>query len=273
MNLRRMQSLVHIVSIWIIAGTLGLSAQNISSHRRCNNLGVNPSLTICALTERAMTHIPNADKQPNPPTPSPQFPTPVQLYSHFRALSGPAYPLRSGLHRRGRHRHGPAAPALSSPFIRSRGKCAPGLRHRFRLPQPRCLLPLPRHLATIPVFLALGLPPSWRRSGKRASTSPKPAAKPLPTAWLILFLAIFAAFFLAYFFNALAPEISPDGSGYHLGNVARYWRHHGFAWDYHSMYSYLSQGAEMLFLVAFTFGRPLRRSPGTLRLSRPRCRF
>ena len=33
------------------------------------------------------------------------------------------------------------------------------------------------------------------------------------------------------------------------------WRNHGFAWDYHSMYAYLSQGTEMLFLVAFTFGR------------------
>ena len=55
--------------------------------------------------------------------------------------------------------------------------------------------------------------------------------------------------------NALAPEISPDGSGYHLGNVARMWRNHGFVWDYHSMYSYFSQGIEMLFLVAFSFGR------------------
>ena len=33
------------------------------------------------------------------------------------------------------------------------------------------------------------------------------------------------------------------------------WRNHGFAWDYHSMYSYLSQGTEMLFLMAFAFGR------------------
>ncbi len=49
--------------------------------------------------------------------------------------------------------------------------------------------------------------------------------------------------------------MSPDGTGYHLGNVVRMWRNHGFAWDYHSMYSYLSQGTEMLFLMAFTFGR------------------
>ena len=53
----------------------------------------------------------------------------------------------------------------------------------------------------------------------------------------------------------LAPEISPDGSGYHLGNVVRMWRNHGFDWGYPSMYAYLSQGTEMLFLFAFSFGR------------------
>ena len=49
--------------------------------------------------------------------------------------------------------------------------------------------------------------------------------------------------------------MSPDGTGYHLGNVVRMWRSHGFDWDYHSMYSYFSQGTEMLFLMAFSFGR------------------
>ena len=39
------------------------------------------------------------------------------------------------------------------------------------------------------------------------------------------------------------------------GNVARYWRHQGFDWNYHSIYSSLSQGMEMLFLVAFAIGR------------------
>src|SRR5215471_4446578 len=64
--------------------------------------------------------------------------------------------------------------------------------------------------------------------------------------WLILFSVVFSAF-ATYFFNAMAPEVSPDGSGYHLGNVARTLRHHGFDWNFHSMYAYLSQGAEMLF--------------------------
>src|SRR6516165_8168196 len=85
-----------------------------------------------------------------------------------------------------------------------------------------------------------------------------PRPKSLPAValkWMVPFFLIVGAFFIYYFFNALAPEISPDGTGYHLGNVARIWRNHGFAWDYHSMYSYFSQGVEMLFLVAFSFGR------------------
>src|ERR1700683_1256715 len=77
----------------------------------------------------------------------------------------------------------------------------------------------------------------------------------LPRAWAILFAVIYVAFFACYFTNALAPEISPDGSGYHLGNAARDWRHNGFDWTYHSIYSSLGQGMEMLFLVAFSIGR------------------
>ncbi len=77
----------------------------------------------------------------------------------------------------------------------------------------------------------------------------------VPRSWLIVFAVVFAAFFACYFCNAVAPEISPDGSSYHLGNVARDWRHQGFDWDYHSIYSSLSQGMEMLFLVAFLIGR------------------
>ena len=106
--------------------------------------------------------------------------------------------------------------------------------------------------------------PVGRRGGDRlgrlgtALSRPSRAAHPvkrLPTSWKVLFCLAFAAFFLVYFFNALAPEVSPDGAGYHLENVARYWRLHGFAWDHRTLYSALSQGMEMLFLVAFTFGR------------------
>jgi hypothetical protein len=91
----------------------------------------------------------------------------------------------------------------------------------------------------------------WMARGK-----PKRRELPaVPLKWWAAFVVVFAAFGGFFFFTALAPEISPDGSGYHLGNVVRLWRNHGFVWDYHSMYSYLSLGTEMLFLWAFSFGR------------------
>jgi hypothetical protein len=82
------------------------------------------------------------------------------------------------------------------------------------------------------------------------------ALPPPPKSWLGLFVVLYAAYFGAYFFNALAPEVSPDGSGYHLGNVYRIWQQHGFAWNYHSIYSHMPQGMEMLFLPAYTIGGP-----------------
>ena len=90
----------------------------------------------------------------------------------------------------------------------------------------------------------------------QARSAPRRKSLPgIPLRWTGAFFLIFGAFFIYYFFNALAPEISPDGTGYHLGTVVRMWRHYGFDWDYPSMYAYFSQGLEMLFLVAFTFGR------------------
>ena len=90
----------------------------------------------------------------------------------------------------------------------------------------------------------------------QARKQPERAALPeMPVVWRALFGVVFLAFFLCYFINGLAPEVSPDGSGYHLGNVARYARNAGLAWDFHSIYASLSQGMEMLFLVAFSFGR------------------
>jgi hypothetical protein len=111
------------------------------------------------------------------------------------------------------------------------------------------------HQARLPVFLAGGAGAIggalWQARGT-ARRQPLPA---LPRSWTVLFAIVYLLFFACYFSNAAAPEISPDGSGYHLGNVARDWRHHGFDWDYHSIYSSLGQGMEMLFLVAFSIGR------------------
>jgi F5/8 type C domain len=111
------------------------------------------------------------------------------------------------------------------------------------------------HQARWSVFLAGGVIAIFTAAMKARGA---PRRNPLPVTprnWNLLFGAIIAVFFFIYFVNALAPETSPDGSGYHLGNVARLWRNHGFDWEYRSMYSYLSQGLEMLFLVAYSFGR------------------
>jgi hypothetical protein len=64
-----------------------------------------------------------------------------------------------------------------------------------------------------------------------------------------------APFLLLCFTHAMAPEMSPDGSSYHLGLVGRYYRDHGFRLIATNMYAHLSQGVEMLFLYAYAFGR------------------
>jgi hypothetical protein len=107
------------------------------------------------------------------------------------------------------------------------------------------------------VFLAGGAAVIFRATITRAASIRERSA-PLPPSKVqakAIYISVLALLFFIYFVNALAPEVSPDGSGYHLGSVARMFRRHGFVWDYHSMYSYLSQGLEMLFLVAYSFGR------------------
>jgi 4-amino-4-deoxy-L-arabinose transferase-like glycosyltransferase len=70
---------------------------------------------------------------------------------------------------------------------------------------------------------------------------------------LLLLAAVFyGALYLAH---ALAPETRSDGVGYHLGLVRRYQNEHGFVPIYTSFYASLTQGAEMLYLFAYSFGR------------------
>jgi hypothetical protein len=66
---------------------------------------------------------------------------------------------------------------------------------------------------------------------------------------------IFVPFFVLYLSNAMAPEISFDGSRYHLGLVARILREHGFHPIHDNFYAAFPQGIEMLYLFAFAFGR------------------
>ncbi|MCS7041355.1 MAG: hypothetical protein NZR01_01025 [Bryobacteraceae bacterium] len=106
------------------------------------------------------------------------------------------------------------------------------------------------------VFLAAGLlilAAAWRDGAFRSHAAERLPA--LPRLWRWLFPLIYAVYAAVAVLAAMAPEISPDGSGYHLGFVARYYRGHGLARIDTNMYAALSQGIEMLFLWAFAFGR------------------
>lgn len=110
------------------------------------------------------------------------------------------------------------------------------------------------HQARPWVFLILGvavLALAYRRGGHH------PVGERLPALgrWTrIGFCSLYTAFAVFYLATALAPEISPDGSGYHLGTVSRYLTHGGFYFTT-NMYASLPHGLEMLFLYAFAFGR------------------
>ena len=99
--------------------------------------------------------------------------------------------------------------------------------------------------------LVLGLA-AWRLG---ALTLPADRLAPLEPALRRLLWLLGGPFAVLYLSNAMAPEISPDGSTYHLGLVARYAREHALIPVYTSIYSALSQGMEMLFLPAFSIGR------------------
>lgn len=111
------------------------------------------------------------------------------------------------------------------------------------------------------VFLCTGLAIigyAWLRGAFRKSDLP--SFPPLQGFWRVAWIAVFAAYAFLYVSNAMAPEMSPDGSAYHLGLVSRYLREHGFSLSrtnlpHTNMYANLSQGAEMLYAMAFSFGR------------------
>jgi hypothetical protein len=102
------------------------------------------------------------------------------------------------------------------------------------------------------VFLAIGvaaIAACWRSGvgwGAFEGGLPRPR-------WL--WSIAFGAFFVLYLSNAMAPEISPDGSAYHLGLVGRYLRERGFTRSMDSLYAAMPAGVEMLFLWAYAFGR------------------
>lgn len=93
----------------------------------------------------------------------------------------------------------------------------------------------------LPLCLAASIP-FWRAL--------KPPAGPGLPWWL---LAPAAAYGFYYLIHALAPEIQPDASGYHLGLVADWARHHGMTGRI-GFYEMLPLGLEVLFYPAFLLG-------------------
>ncbi len=112
------------------------------------------------------------------------------------------------------------------------------------------------HLARRGVFLGLGLTAIAgaiylnRRDGGARDT-----LEPIPRRWKWVIATVFALFAILYFFNSMAPEMSPDGTTYHLPFPAVYYRAHGFVRIPWNIYANISQGVEMLFLFAYAFGR------------------
>ena len=99
---------------------------------------------------------------------------------------------------------------------------------------------------------AAALVAGWRMHIFRAGKSEPPA---LPPPWRIAGLACFGVFTAIYFLHAMSPELSPDGSYYHLGLVSLYFNRGGFVRVTDNMFAHFPMGVEMLFLYAFAFGR------------------
>jgi hypothetical protein len=93
---------------------------------------------------------------------------------------------------------------------------------------------------------------AWKQHAFPFSAERLPA---LPRLWQWVFWPIYTVFAVVCVIYAMAPEWSPDGSSYHLGVLAHYYRAHGFVKLQSNMYANLSQGVEMLFLNAWAFGR------------------
>lgn len=110
------------------------------------------------------------------------------------------------------------------------------------------------HGARKGIFLALGV--AALVAAFRLRTADHDPAPPSPArGWMVFFWTLFAVFGYVYLVNAMAPETSPDGSSYHLGLISRYARAHAMYRITSTMYAHLSQGVEMLYLFAYTFGK------------------
>lgn len=105
------------------------------------------------------------------------------------------------------------------------------------------------------IFLAIGgvaIAGAYRLGAWRAVGEALPG---LSARWKWIWGVVFGGLGVFYFFKALVPEASPDGTAYHLLFPGEYFRAHGFVRIPTNLYANLSQGVELLFLVAYTFGK------------------
>ena len=111
------------------------------------------------------------------------------------------------------------------------------------------------HLMYTPVYLAIGGLAMgvcfWTRAWRPYASS----FPPLPRFYVVLLWASLLVYGIFSGANALAPEVSPDGSAYHLGLTQRFLSQHSFGWITTSMYANMPLGIEMIFLFAFSLGR------------------
>lgn len=112
---------------------------------------------------------------------------------------------------------------------------------------------LSAHLGHRAAFLLIGVVALTSLKWTHRQALVEPAKQPLG-AGRIAAAAILGAYALWYFVNALAPETLSDGFTYHLGLPYEYVRLHGFPRRV-TFYDVFPQGMEMLYTVAFAFGR------------------
>ena len=93
---------------------------------------------------------------------------------------------------------------------------------------------------------------AWRYGAARLASKRFSALAP---PFRLLFGAVYAVFAALYLVNALSPEASPDGAMFHVALPALYLREHRIPAITTNMLASFSEGVEMLYLFAFSFGR------------------
>ncbi len=95
----------------------------------------------------------------------------------------------------------------------------------------------------------------WLRWGRWRWPSLTAEPQRVPRSWQLILVLPAAVYGVLYAIHTLAPETRTDAMGYHLGLVQRYYRAHGFVPLTTNIYAHVSQGAEMLYLFAYSIGR------------------